>query len=82
MQGRAWILADSFGARLETDLIATVPQIKLVADHTAIEYGLARFQFPDVDYDWRGKRIHRRHSFRHYLLFVVDEKQHIAEAKL
>ena len=51
-----------------------------------------RFQFPDVEmwlpqsaevyYDWRGKRIHRRHSFSHYLLFVVDEKQHIAEPKL
>ena len=93
LKGRAWILADSFDiARLETDLIAPVPQIKLVADHTAIEYGRVRFQFPDVEmwlpqsaevyYDWRGKRIHRRHSFSHYLLFVVDEKQHIAEPKL
>ena len=93
LKGRAWILADSFDiARLETDLIAPVPQIKLVADHTAIEYGPVRFQSPDVEmwlpqsaevyYDWRGKRIHRRHSFSHYLLFVVDEKQHIAEPKL
>jgi len=92
LKGRAWILRDSFDiARLETDLIAPVPQIKLVADHTAIEYGPVRFHIPDAEmwlpqsaevyYDWRGKRIHRRHSFSHYLLFVVDEKQHIAEPK-
>ena len=92
LKGRAWILADSFEiARLETDLIAPVPQIKLVADHTAIEYGPVEFhsrdvamwlpQSAEVYYDWRGKRIHRRHSFANYMLFDVDEKQHIAEPK-
>lgn len=92
LKGRAWILADSFEiARLETDLIAPVPQIKLVAEHTAIEYGPVEFhnrdvvmwlpQSAEVYYDWRGKRIHRRHSFSNYLLFDVDEKQHIAEPK-
>jgi hypothetical protein len=92
MKGRAWILADSFEiARLETDLIAPVPQIKLVAEHTAIEYGPVEFhnrdvvmwlpQSAEVYYDWRGKRIHRRHSFSNYMLFEVDEKQHIAEPK-
>jgi hypothetical protein len=85
-------LADSFEiARLETDLIAPVPQIKLVADHTAIEYGPVQFHARDVEmwlpqsaevyYDWRGKRVHRRHSFANYMLFVVDEKQQIAEPK-
>lgn len=92
LKGRAWILADSFEiARLETDLIAPVPQIKLVAEHTAIEYGPVEFhnrdvvmwlpQSAEVYYDWRGKRIHRRHSFSNYMLFDVDEKQHIAEPK-
>ena len=92
LKGRAWILADSFEiARLETDLIAPVPQIKLVADHTAIEYGPVQFHARDVEmwlpqsaevyYDWRGKRVHRRHSFANYMLFVVDEKQQIAEPK-
>src|SRR2546429_3124886 len=91
LKGRAWILRDSFDiARLETDLIAPVPQIKLVADHTAIEYGPVRFHIPDAEmwlpqsaevyYDWRGKRIHRRHSFSHYLLFVVDRsEEHTSE---
>lgn len=92
LKGRAWILADSFEiARLETDLIAPLPQIKLVADHTAIEYGPVEFRSRDVAmwlpqsaevyYDWRGKRIYRRHSFANYMLFEVDEKQHIAEPK-
>ena len=92
LKGRAWILADSYEiARLETDLIAPVPQIKLVADHTAIEYGPVQFRNRDVQmwvpqtaevfYDWRGKRIHRRHSFSNYMLFAVDEKQQIAEPK-
>lgn len=92
LKGRAWILADSFEiARLETDLIAPVPQIKLVAEHTAIEYGPVEFhnrdvvmwlpQSAEVYYDWRGKRIHRRHSFSNYMLFDVDEKQQIAEPK-
>jgi len=92
LKRRAWILADSYEiARLETDLIAPVPQIKLTADHTAIEYGPVQFRARDVQmwlpqtaevyYDWRGKRIHRRHSFSNYLLFAVDEKQQIAEPK-
>jgi tetratricopeptide (TPR) repeat protein len=92
LKGRAWILADSFEiARLETDLIVPVPQIKLIADHTAIEYGPVQFHIRNVEmwlpqtaevyYDWRGKRIHRRHSFSNYMLFAVDEKQQIAEPK-
>ena len=92
LKGRAWILADSYQvARLETDLITPVPEIKLVADHTEIEYGPVRFQKRNVEmwlpqsaevfYDWRGKRIHRRHSFSNYLLFAVDEKQRISEPK-
>ena len=31
--------------------------------------------------DWRGKRMHRRHSFSNYILFSVDEKQRISEPK-
>lgn len=92
LKGRAWILADSFEiARLETDLIAPVPQIKLVADHTDIEYGPVQFRTGDVQmwlplsaevyYDWKGKRVHRRHTFSNYMLFAVDEKQKIAGPK-
>ncbi len=89
LKGRAWIAADSFQiVRLETDLVASLPQIRLVADHAAIEYGPVHFrsrnldmwlpQIAEVFYDWRGRRTHRRHSFKNYLLFSVDDKQQIA----
>ncbi|HKW32198.1 MAG TPA: tetratricopeptide repeat protein [Candidatus Acidoferrum sp.] len=92
LKGRAWIAADSFQiVRLETDLVAPLPQIRLVADRAAIEYGPVRFQSRNLDmwlpqiaevfYDWRGRRSHRRHSFKNYLLFPVDDKQQIAEPK-
>jgi len=92
LKGRAWIAADSFQiTRLETDLIAPVPEIRLVADHTAIEYGPVHFKNRKVDmwlprtaevyYDWRGKRTYRRHSFNNYLLFSVDDRQKIADPK-
>src|SRR5467141_1585182 len=92
LKGRAWIAADSFQiVRLETDLIDPLPQIRLVADHAAIEYGPVHFQTRNLDmwlpqnaevhYDWRGRRSHRRHSFRNYLLFSVDDKQRISAPK-
>jgi hypothetical protein len=92
LKGRAWISADTYQiVRLETDLVKPVPEIKLVADHSDIEYGPVKFkdgkismwlpQSADVYYDWRGRRIHRRHSFNQYLLFGVDEKQKISAPK-
>src|SRR6266849_3813963 len=92
LKGRAWIAADSFQiVRLETDLIDPLPQIRLVADHAAIEYGPVHFQARNLDmwlphnaevhYDWRGRRSHRRHSFRNYLLFSVDDNQRISAPK-
>ena len=29
--------------------------------------------------DWKGRRIHRRHSFSNYILCSVDEKQSFSE---
>ena len=92
LKGRAWIAAGSFQiVRLETDLIAPLPQIRLVADHATIEYGPVHFksrnldmwlpQNAEVHYDWKGRRSHRRHSFKNYLLFSVDEKQRISAPK-
>jgi hypothetical protein len=92
-KGRAWIAADSYQVlRLETDLVAPLPEIRLAADHSVIEYGLVHFRERDIDmwlptsadvyYDWQGKRAHRRHAFSNYLLFSVEAKQHISEPKL
>jgi len=92
IKGRAWIAADTFQIiRLETDLVAPVRQIRLVADHTAIEYGPVHFKNRKVDmwlpqsaeiyFDWDKRRIHRRHSFNNYVLFAVDDKQLISAPK-
>jgi hypothetical protein len=92
LKGRAWIAADTFQiVRLETDLVAPLPEIRLVADHAAIEYAPVHFRTSNLDmwlpqtaeihYDWRGRRTHRRHSFRNYLLFSVDDKQEISAPK-
>ena len=93
LKGRAWVSTQSFQiVRMETDLVAPLPQIRLVADHAAIEYGPVHFRSGDVSmwlpqtaevfYDWRGRRSHRRHSFKNYLLFSVDDEQHISAPKV
>jgi hypothetical protein len=38
-------------------------------------------QSAEVFFDWKGRRIHRRHSFSDYLLFAVEDKQHISAPK-
>jgi tetratricopeptide (TPR) repeat protein len=93
LKGRTWISADNYQiVRLETDLVAPVPQIRLVADHTAVEYGPVKFskgnvnmwlpQSAEVYYEWKGRRVHRRHSFSNYLLFGVEDKQKITVPKV
>jgi tetratricopeptide (TPR) repeat protein len=92
LKGRAWISADNYQVvRMETDIVAPIPQIKLLAEHTAIEYGPVNFkrdnvtlwlpQSAEVFFAWRGKQMHRRHSFNNYLLFGVDENQRINTPK-
>ena len=88
LKGRAWISADTYQiARMETDLVMPLPQIQLLAEHTAVEYGLVKFREGDVNlwlplsadvyFAWRGQQVHRRHSFDHYMLFTVDDRQRI-----
>lgn len=92
LRGRAWIAADNYQiVRIETDLVATLPEIRLFADHTIVDYGPVRFKDRGVEMwlpqnaelysDWRGKRMHRRLSFSNYILFSVDEKQRISDPK-
>jgi tetratricopeptide (TPR) repeat protein len=93
VKGRAWIAAETYQiVRMETDLVAPLPEIRLAVDHIAVEYGPVHFQrdaldmwLPqnaDVFYEWRGQRVHRRHTFSHYLLFAVDDKQRISTPKV
>jgi len=93
LKGRAWISADTHQiVRLESDLVAKIPEIRLLADHSVIEYGPVKFrdqktemwlpQTAEVYYDWKGKRFHRVHSFSNFLLYSVDEKQRITVPKV
>ena len=92
LKGRAWIAADSYQiVRLETNMVAPMPQIRLAAEHVNIEYAPVQFRkgalemwLPanvEVYYDWKGRRVHRRHTFSNYLLFSVDDKQKISAPK-
>jgi tetratricopeptide (TPR) repeat protein len=92
LKGRAWISADTYQIlRMETDIVAPIPEIKLLAEHTAVEYGPVRFQKAGVNlwvpesaevyFAWRGHQVHRRHSFSNYLLFGIDENQRISAPK-
>jgi len=89
LKGRAWIAADTYQIiRLEIDLVHPMPEIRLVADYTVVEYGPVNFRTSTVQlwlpqtaefyYDWRGHRGHRVHRFSNYLLFSVDDKQRIS----
>lgn len=92
LKGRAWISADTYQVvRLQTDLVKPHPEIRLVAEHTLINYGPVRFktknvnmwlpQTAEVYFDWRGKRVHRRLTYSNYMLFSVDDKQLIKPPK-
>jgi tetratricopeptide (TPR) repeat protein len=92
LKGRAWIGADNYQVlRLETDMVAPMPQIRLAAEHINIEYAPVRFRQGNLEMwlpasvevfsDWRGHRAHRQHHFNNYLLFSVDDKQKISAPK-
>jgi tetratricopeptide (TPR) repeat protein len=89
LRGRAWISAQTFQVEsLETDLVSPVPQIQLRAEHIAIEYMPVKFvshheelwlpESAEIYFDFNKRRMHRRHHFRNYMLFAVDEKQKIS----
>jgi len=93
LKGRAWIAVDNYQiVRLEMDLVAPLPEIRLVADHVVVEYGPVNFlkhtvemwlpQTAESYYDWGGHRGHRVHRFTNYLLFSVDDKQRISAPKV
>lgn len=92
LRGRAWIAADTFQViNLESDIVAPIPEIRLRAEHTSIEYAPVKFktqqqelwlpQSVEIFFDYGGRRMHRRHHFADYQLFSVDEKEHISPPK-
>ncbi len=90
LKGRAWIDANTFQVvRLETDLREAHPELRLNSEHLVMEYGPVKFKSRNEEL-WlptsadyyavlRGQRLHRRHSFKDYILFSVEDKQRIGE---
>jgi len=92
LHGRAWILANSYQvARLETDLAAQIPQIRLRLQHQDIVYrpvhftqGKTEMWLPstsDFFMDFQGHRFHRLHRFTDFKLFSVGLQQSLDKPK-
>jgi hypothetical protein len=83
LKGRAWLSADTFQMlHLESDLIHSVPEIRLMAEHTSVSYGPVQFKKSNTDL-WLPKsadlyvnfnkhRFHRNESFDNFMLFATD----------
>ncbi|HKR85257.1 MAG TPA: hypothetical protein VJS37_13955, partial [Terriglobales bacterium] len=86
LKGRAWISADNFQIiRIEADMVRPLPEIELLSEHQAVEYGPVPFakknislwllQRAEIYFDLHKHHYYRRHSFDHYLLFGVDSEE-------
>ncbi|HKF03088.1 MAG TPA: DUF1570 domain-containing protein [Candidatus Sulfotelmatobacter sp.] len=84
--GRAWIAANDYQIlRLETDLVAPLPQIRLQLEHLDISYAPVEFdkrkfsvwlpQKASIQISYRGRRYERLHKFSHFQLFLVVTEQ-------
>jgi tetratricopeptide (TPR) repeat protein len=92
LKGRAWIAAGTFQiVHLEADLLNPMPNIQLLSQHEAVDYGAVAFKTKktelwlpksaDLYFDFRRHRYHRRHSFGSYKLFSVAADQKIGDPK-
>jgi hypothetical protein len=88
--GRAWIAADNYQIlRLETDLVARLPQIRLQLEHLDISYAPVEFdkrkfrvwlpQSASMQISCRGRRYERVHKFSHFQLFLVVTEQTVKQ---
>ncbi len=88
LKGRAWIDAETYEVlRLETDLLKAIPEIPLLLDHIAIDYGTVKFpkrslqlwlpQRAEIDMDYRGHRYRHKHVFSDFQLFWVDTDEKV-----
>ncbi len=92
LKGRAWITADNFEiVHLETDLIKPIPEIRLMTEHTSINYGPVLFKKSNTDLwlpksaelyvDFYKHRFYRKHSFDHFMLFSTDADETVHAPK-
>jgi len=86
LKGRAWITADKFQiVRIEADMVRPMPEIRLLSEHQAVDYGAVPFpaknttlwlpKSAEIYFDFRKHRYYRRHSFDHFMLYSVDTEE-------
>ena len=92
LKGRAWISASTFQiVRIESELVRPIPQLQILNEHQAVEYGPVLFQKTNTELwlpksaelylDVHRRHYFRRHSFDHFMLFSVDSEQKVGEVK-
>jgi tetratricopeptide (TPR) repeat protein len=86
LKGRAWVTANTFQiVRIEADMVKPMPEIQLLSEHQAVDYGPVPFtkknttlwlpKTAEIYFDFRKHRYYRRHSFDHYMLYSVDSDE-------
>jgi hypothetical protein len=89
-KGRAWIAADDYEVlRLQTDLVAPIPEIHLQIEHFDIAYAPVEFsrrkfrlwlpESASMHISYRGHRYERVHKFSNFQLFLVDTQQKVKD---
>jgi hypothetical protein len=89
-KGRAWIAQDSQEVlRLETDLVAPIPEIELQLEHLEIAYAPVDFKHRNLQLwlpesatlyiGYHGRRYERVHSFSRFQLFWVESGQTVKD---
>jgi hypothetical protein len=88
LKGRAWISAGSFHLlRVETDLVKSIPEIRLDSYHMAIDYapvksasGKVELWLPaavEVYTKFRGHLFRQQHDFSNFVLFSVNSAEKV-----
>ena len=92
LKGRAWITPDKFQiVRIESELVRPMPEIQLLTEHQIVEYGPVHFGKKNLElwlpksaelyFDFRKRRIYRKHSFDHFMLFSTDTEEKVGGPK-
>ncbi len=92
LKGRAWISADDFHViRLETNLMADIPAIKLQNSAISIDYALVYNQSQKMGlwlperieayWEFEGRRMILLHTYTDFKLFVVETKEEIQKPR-
>jgi hypothetical protein len=88
LKGHAWIAAEAYDIlRLQTDLVAPLPDIHLQKEHLDVTYAPVEFGKPkfrvwlpesaSMEISYRGHRYQRMHRFSGFQLFLVVTEERV-----